>query len=435
MLVFLLLLPLSSAFADILDYAYLLSQEEEDNLEDAIEILEDSYGIGLYIVTLNDKSDIDADDYDMETIAEFIYEDSDFGIGDDREGVMLFVELANTGLVVYPHGPVSEALFTDNTIYDLTDVFLDGLDESFYSGCYDYLSAVEDEFIWVATGEYPSSGSDSSNRTTARTRSSGRSAPTGSSVTESVMDYANLLSDTERSDLVQRIKTLQEQYTITVDGKSDKVGIYIITLPNKELIGAESYQIYDLSEALYEAWECGLGNEKTGILLLMDMYERDFDICAHGTAGHYTFTDYGKEKLEESFSEDFHDDYWYGGFNSYLDEIERQLSWAEKGEPVDVHSESEKLRTKIGIPGIVGVSFLIGIFIAFLICSYFKNAMKSVRPAASASNFVDEKGIEYTQKLDDYLRTTTTTRVIESSSSKGGTSVNSRGYSHHSGKF
>ena len=109
--------------------------------------------------------------------------------------------------------------------------------------------------------------------------------------------------------------------------------------------------------------------------------------------------------------------------------------WAEKGEPVDIGSESEKLRSKIGIPGIIGVSLLIGLLFALIVCTHFKNQMKSVRPAASAADFTNDKGVEYSQKADDYLRTTTTTRIIESSSSKGGTSVNSRGYSHSSGKF
>ncbi len=252
---------------------------------------------------------------------------------------------------------------------------------------------------------------------------------------ESILDYADLLSSSQLETLEKRAAALENLYTITADNKSSKVGIYIITLPNKEIIGAENYAIYELSEALYESWGLGVGEEKTGILLLMDMYERDFDICAHGTVAHYTFTDYGKEKLEEAFSEDFGDNDWYAGFSHYLNAIENELIWAEKGDPVDVGSESEKLRTKIGIPGIVGVSLLIGIILAFIVCGYFKAQMKSVHAAASASDFVSETGIAYTEKVDKFVKTTTVTRTIESSSSKGGTSVNSHGYSHHSGKF
>jgi len=253
--------------------------------------------------------------------------------------------------------------------------------------------------------------------------------------TESILDYANILSESQIDSLEKKAAALENRYTVTVNSKPSKVGIYIITLPNKELIGAANYAIYDLSEAIYESWNLGIGSEKNGILLLMDMYERDFDICAYGSASHYTFTDYGKDKLVDAFADDFREDDWYEGFSSYLDEIERQLMWAEKGEPVDVGSASESLREKIGIPGIIGIGVLIGLVLALIVCSYFKAQMKSVRKAASASNFISKDGIAYTEKLDDFIKTTRSVRVIESSSKSGGTSVNSSGFSHRSGKF
>ena len=254
---------------------------------------------------------------------------------------------------------------------------------------------------------------------------------------EEIYDWAGILSEDEAQNLADRAAALESKYTITVNDKASNVGVYIVTLPSQyDLTGSDEYvPIYELSEAIYDAWNYGIGAEKNGILLLMDMTERDFDICAHGSAGHYTFTDYGKDKLVDAFSEDFGEDDWYKGFSHYLDEIERQLMWAEKGEPVDVGSSSESLREKIGIPGIIGISLLIGLVLAFIICGYFKSQMKSVRPAASATNFIAGDGIAYTEKLDNYIKTTKSVRVIESKSSSGGTSVNSSGYSHRSGKF
>ena len=78
----------------------------------------------------------------------------------------------------------------------------------------------------------------------------------------------------------------------------------------------------------------GLGTERTGILLLLDMKERVFDICAHGSAAHYAFTEYGKDELANAFLDDFADDDWYSGFFHYLVELEHQLMHAEKGKPV-----------------------------------------------------------------------------------------------------
>ncbi|MCR4938823.1 MAG: TPM domain-containing protein [Treponemataceae bacterium] len=244
--------------------------------------------------------------------------------------------------------------------------------------------------------------------------------------TDTVMDYANLLSVSELDNLEMKISSLVNQYGM---------GIYIMTIPDKSFVEAEGYDIQTIAEYIYEVLSLGLGEEKNGILLLMDMNEREYDICAYGSRAHYSFTDYGKDKLEEAFLDDFGENDWFGGFSLYVDEVERELIWAEKGDPVDVGSTSESLRELIGIPGILIVSFLIGLVLAFIVCWYFKLQMKSVRPAASAEKFISSNGIDYSEKIDDYIKTTQSVRIIESSSKSGGTSVNSGGYSHSSGKF
>ncbi len=155
-----------------------------------------------------------------------------------------------------------------------------------------------------------------------------------SSIFADVTDYATLLSNSQIKTLEEKIATLENLYTIKINGESNKIGIYIITLPNKEIIGAADYAIEELTEALYESYNYGLGNEKTGILLLLDMKEREFDICAHGSAAHYAFTDYGKDELANAFLDDFADNDWYSGFFHYLVELEHQLMHAEKGKPV-----------------------------------------------------------------------------------------------------
>lgn len=454
LLVLLLVLPLNSVFAEsgsyeyVMDYAPLLSDEDARELSAQAAGAAAQYGVGTYIVTVPSKAELDLADYNVADVAEMVYDAWDIGYGSQKDGVMFFLSYEDSEFCVYAYGPKAEQIFTPDICADIQNSFIEDLasSETWYDILCSFLFNAEFEMQWAvrqSSGEdfdyedyedydYDYDDYDVVDYTSgqsARTRSTGGTIDVSDYADEvgsEFFDGANLVSREKLNAFNSRMLSLEKQYG---------VGIYIITLPDKASLGADGYYIEDLAEALYEASDFGLGDEKTGLLLLMDMGERDYDIMAHGTKGHYAFTDYGKELLANAFLDDFAENEWADGFGHYLDEVERQLMWAEKGEPVDIGSESEKLRSKIGIPGIIGVSLLIGLLFALIVCTHFKNQMKSVRPAASAADFTNDKGVEYSQKADDYLRTTTTTRIIESSSSKGGTSVNSRGYSHSSGKF
>ncbi len=461
-LMFIMLLFPLTLVAEVYDTAGILTTDEEEDLSRWTAELESLYtidvngkpsNVGVYIVTIESKASVSGRGMSISELAEDLFDYLGVGAGDDKNGILLLFDMETEESGLFVNGPAGNYVFSDSGKDFLLEVFEDSYNEGgFYHAFFDYLNEVQwqlrdawygEDFDYEDYEDYDDYDTDVySAGTTPKTRAAGGSSSLNTASlsvnpddADSVLDGGNTLSSSELDKLEQKAAALENRYTITVDGKSSKVGIYIITLEDKYSIGAQNYPIYELSEAIYEQWDLGVGDDKNGILLLMDMYERDFDICAHGFAGNYTFTDYGKEKLEEAFIDDFGEDDWYAGFDHYLNEIERQLMWAEKGDPVDVGSESEKLRNKIGIPGIVGVSLLIGLIFALIVCTHFKNQMKSVRPAASASDFAEGKGIEYTEKADDFLRTTTSTRVIESSSSKGGTSVNSGGYSHRSGKF
>ena len=74
------------------------------------------------------------------------------------------------------------------------------------------------------------------------------------------------------------------------------------------------------------------------------MAERDYDICAHGTIGNRTFTDYGKGVLAERwFLEPFSRDDWSGGFAAFLDGCEEYLRMDAEGAPFDQGTDPERL--------------------------------------------------------------------------------------------
>ena len=452
-LMFIMLLFPLTLVAEVYDTAGILAADEEEDLSRWTAELESLYtidvngkpsNVGVYIVTIESKDSVSGSGMTISELAEDLFNYLGVGAGDDKNGILLLLDMEAKEVGLFVNGPAGNYVFSDSEKDFVLDVFVDGCNEDgFYHGFFDFLNEVQwqlrdawygEDFDYEDYEDYDYDYDDYdvvdyTSGQSSRTRSTGGTVDVSDYADEvgsEFFDGANLVSREKLNAFNSRMLSLEKQYG---------VGIYIITLPDKASLGADGYYIEDLAEALYEASDFGLGDEKTGLLLLMDMGERDYDIMAHGTKGHYAFTDYGKELLANAFLDDFAENEWADGFGHYLDEVERQLMWAEKGEPVDIGSESEKLRSKIGIPGIIGVSLLIGLLFALIVCTHFKNQMKSVRPAASAADFTNDKGVEYSQKADDYLRTTTTTRIIESSSSKGGTSVNSRGYSHSSGKF
>lgn len=253
-----------------------------------------------------------------------------------------------------------------------------------------------------------------------------------------VIDEYGLLSSEEAGGLQSQAEAVSQQYG---------VGVYIAVV--------EDYQTYaldvqDASEAIYEAYDLGFGGEKNGLLLMLSMADRDYDLCAYGTQAHLAFTDYGKEQLADVFLDDFRYDDWYDGFTDYISECGTYLDLAQSGQPVDVSGSHGGIHYEDGSsydgghgsmlwwgPGWI-VSAVLGILLALLISWLFKRStMHSVAKKAEAGEYI--KGApNYRVRTDMFTHVTESRRKIEHedhSSGGGGTSVNSGGYSHSSGKF
>ncbi len=239
---------------------------------------------------------------------------------------------------------------------------------------------------------------------------------------ESVYDWADILSDAEESALASAAESVSDAYG---------VGVYIATLEDMGDYGF--HDIEECSEVFFADLELGVGPEKTGILLILSMAERDYDICAHGSYAHYAFTDYGKTTISDEFLDDFRHNGWYGGFMDYIDRVDDMLVIAESGDPVDVPP-----RERFTSAGVIA-SLVIGVGVAWLVCRALKGKMKTARLAADADSYVAPGGAQITLRDDRFSHITTSRRKIEKSDSGGdrggGTSVSSGGYSHSSGKF
>ena len=219
-------------------------------------------------------------------------------------------------------------------------------------------------------------------------------------------------------------------------------GVYIAVFEDMEEFGFSNIERF--AEEVYAQWELGIGQDRTCILLVLSMAERDYDLCAHGDAAHTAFTDYGKELLSDEFIDNFRYDDWAGGFSDYISECDYMLQRAESGDPVDVsYGSSTTYYVERSLPERIGTALVpglvVGIIVGFIYAGALKRKMKTARIAREASTYIGRRGIMMHSENDMFTHTTVTRQRIErdndSRGSHGGTSVNSGGFSHSSGKF
>ena len=251
----------------------------------------------------------------------------------------------------------------------------------------------------------------------------GLSVSASAAVYANVIDTAESLSESEAEALDARCSELEQTYGC---------GVYLVTVDDyTAYYSADSIESF--AESVFLDLGLGAGEEQDGVLLVLSMAERDYDICAHGTIGNRAFTDYGKGVLAERwFLEPFSRDDWSGGFAAFLDGCEEYLRMDAEGAPFDQGTDPERLGD------LAVVKWLVVIFVplltALVVCLVMKGKMKSARLQTQADAYITQDSLRLTRQDDRYI-TTTQTRVKIETAKSGGTSVNSGGFSHSSGKF
>ena len=233
-----------------------------------------------------------------------------------------------------------------------------------------------------------------------------------------VCDTELLLTDSEWTSLEEQAEQTSRLY---------QCAVYFITVDDYTYYGDGS--IYEVAKEIYQAYDLGWGQERSGVLLLLSMAQRDYTLIAYGY-GNTAFTDYGKDYLSEQFLDDFADDDWAGGCRDYLTTCGSLLKQARAGNPLDITS---RIRTW----HLLLISLILGFAVALVICLFWQaSAKKAVKRSAEAGHYLTQGGVQITQRDDCYSHTTQTrTKIEKSSGSSGGTTVDRQGFSGKSGKF
>ena len=414
---------------------------------------------------------------DLQEYADSLYDSEGYGLGDDKEGILLAVFTdgkADDGTpYIYDYSLIlsgeRQELFFANDGYEgdqLVEAILDALDtdtlsrqatdlQDRYAGMVMAFAQQVERVLAKNAGTanavqpttqptaVPSTGNTRSgntstgsntpaNSTTGQTTAQTASGllPAGTDTTSLVMDAANLLTDAERQSLEQKALRIAEKYGCDP---------LIVTVNSMG-----GYSAARFTEALYSQYELGQGSAGSCVMLMVSMGSRDYDLMAHGY-GNTAFTDYGKQVMENRFVPYLSQGAYYTAFDLYLSDCEELLAMAAEGEPFDYGTDPEVLASRKRTHQVTGVALGIGLpgLIALIACQGMKSQMKTVRKQTTAGRYVTAQGLNLTRREDHFLRTATTRTRIQSNNGSsgghggggGGTHVNSGGFSHSSGKF
>lgn len=234
--------------------------------------------------------------------------------------------------------------------------------------------------------------------------------------TDYVVDKADLLTDSEEQYLESLAAQISEQYECqTVVYTADSLGGQDIT--------AFADDTFD-----YQGYGYGPGDD--GIILVVDMGNREWAISTHGY-GITAFTDYGQEYMMDRVLPDLSDGWYCDAFEEYLEQCDSLLSQARAGEPFDVNSGDE------GVFSLARLIFsvAVGALLALIPMSGLKKEVHNVQSKSGAGDYVRSGSMKLTLSNDRFLYSHVSKRARPKntgSSSGGGsrTHRSSSGRSH-----
>jgi len=190
-----------------------------------------------------------------------------------------------------------------------------------------------------------------------------------------VQDFADLLDDSEEQALNQKLEKISEEY------EAD-----IVVLTTDDL---EGYTPHDYCEAFFDYNGYGQGAQNSGILLLINIQERDWYICSFG---------FCMEAFDEDVIEDTGDEMldslssgkYSNAFNIFADECEYRLNGHINGFPFPF------LKSLI-------ISLVIGLILAFIVTAVMRGQLKSVKAQHTASNYVKSGSMMLTDSRDFFI--------------------------------
>ncbi len=230
-----------------------------------------------------------------------------------------------------------------------------------------------------------------------------------------VNDFADLIPDYDEETLNNKLEQISEIYECEVA---------VLTVNT-----TDGYDITAFADDYYDYNGFGWGENDDGIMLVVDMGNREFAITTHGTAIDI-FTDYNLTQLENAFVPylsqgsyttafvayyekciNIFDDYNtylndYGGEGNVYIPSDDEYDYIYEDDYMygdDYYTPHKNIFSQLFSVKWLVISVVIGLVIAFFYTNHLKSQLKTVRSKPSASDYIIPGSFNLTGQRDVYL--------------------------------
>lgn len=230
----------------------------------------------------------------------------------------------------------------------------------------------------------------------------------------------------EKNRLVDNAKLLDpsefEKISAKLDEISERQNMDVVILTEKSL-GGKTPEAYADDYFDYNGY--GLGSDKSGILLLLDMGGRNWHMSTKGYAI-TVFTDAGLDYVSQEFLPELKSKDYNKAFEIFANLCDEFITKANTDKPYDTGNLPKKQLSIFWIPGAV----LIGVFIAWLTVTYMKKQLKTVESKSKADDYIQKNSLQIKNSRDIFLYSNIVRRARPKSSSGSSTHRSSSGSTH-----
>lgn len=387
--------------------SFIFGLGEHPSIEDAnlrAQEIYDDYGIAVCFATSDTLNGMTLPEL-ARTVYEqyFAYED----------GILLYDCTEATDYYVYRAGRAQE-LINDESCTALCNTYYAG-GSTYIESVNAYLSAATEVLAYVTAEDVPQGMT---------TLPDGSYIPAERQLSR-VVDNAGVLTPDDLATLNTMADNVSEQY------QCDVAYILVSGTDGKD---SESYTF-----VFYEQNGYGYGDNDDGIMLLIDVANRQFRCITHGY-GAYAVTDAGQEYLEDSYLKHLKNSNWAKAGEAYISAVDTLLSGARSAAPYDVGNMPEE---SLGAVWIL-IDVLIGFVLAFIPVGIMKHKLKTVEARDDAANYVRNGSFQLIHSRDHLVNSyiTKTPRPKDDDNHSGGgggtsftSSSSGRSYGSHGGSF